>query len=250
MSDVWRSKTACLSSLKVTGEMICFGYEAGGDGNDVSNDIVVYTISASGRKTEECWYKSPFCGMIHDCGVTENYVVLPLTPLKCSLERLKKGGNHWAWDPNEDSWYGVVPRRGGKAEDIVWFRADNGTSEYSVVSQLEVHKLTEWIQLSTAIQPAATKTPTATSSSTSQSQMATSSSSSHPKTLHPPAQENVTNSKAQPAAGLSTPKRLEILTIPHTPVIESKLRKAGILAASSAGLTTGLRRRSTSTSGK
>lgn len=110
----------------VTVEMICFGYEAGGNGHDASCDIVVYTIDPDGRKTEECWYKSPFCGMIHDCGLTENYLVLPLTPLKCSLDRLKKGGNHWAWDPEEDQWYGVVPRRGGKPEDIIWFRSDNG----------------------------------------------------------------------------------------------------------------------------
>jgi carotenoid cleavage dioxygenase-like enzyme len=109
-----------------TGEMVCFGYEAGGDGNDGSCDIVVYTIDADGRKTEECWYKAPFCGMIHDCGITKNYVILPMTPLKCSLDRLKKGGNHWAWDPNEDQLYGIVPRRGGKPEDIVWLRADNG----------------------------------------------------------------------------------------------------------------------------
>lgn len=110
----------------VTGEMVCFGYEAGGNGNDASNDIVVYTIDADGVKTEECWYKSPFCGMIHDCGITENYLILPLTPLKCSLDRLKRGGNHWAWDPNEYQYYGVVPRRGGKSEDIKWFRSDNG----------------------------------------------------------------------------------------------------------------------------
>jgi len=45
--------------------------------------------------------------------------------LKCSVERMKAGGNHWAWDPEEDQWYGVVPRRGGKPEDIVWFRASN-----------------------------------------------------------------------------------------------------------------------------
>jgi carotenoid cleavage dioxygenase-like enzyme len=112
----------------VTGEMVCFGYEAGGNGNDASNDIVVYTIDADGVKTEECWYKSPFCGMIHDCGITENYLVLPLTPLKCSLERLRKGGNHWAWDPEEDQWYGVVPRRGGRPEDIRWFRSENGVA--------------------------------------------------------------------------------------------------------------------------
>ncbi|KAJ5918299.1 hypothetical protein N7454_010674 [Penicillium verhagenii] len=108
-----------------TGEMVCFGYEAGGDGNDGSCDIVVYTIDADGKKTEETWYKSPFCGMIHDCGISENYLVLPLTPLKCSVDRLKSGGNHWAWDPTESQWYGVVPRRGGKPEDIKWFRAEN-----------------------------------------------------------------------------------------------------------------------------
>jgi carotenoid cleavage dioxygenase-like enzyme len=110
----------------VTGEMVCFGYQAGGDGHDASCDIVVYTIDKNGNKIEECWYKAPFCGMIHDCGISENYLVLPLTPLKVSLERLKKGGNHFAWDPNEDQWYGIVPRRGGKPEDIVWLRSENG----------------------------------------------------------------------------------------------------------------------------
>lgn len=109
-----------------TGEMIAFGYEAGGDGNDGSCDVVVYTIDRDGRKTEEAWYRAPFCGMIHDCGISKNYIVLPMTPLKCSAKRLKEGGNHWAWDPDEDQWYGIVPRKGGKPEDIRWLRAKNG----------------------------------------------------------------------------------------------------------------------------
>jgi carotenoid cleavage dioxygenase len=109
-----------------TGEMVCFAYEAGGDGADGSVDVVVWTVDDGGRKTEECWYKAPFAGMIHDCGVSENWVVLALTPIKMDVERMKKGGNKFAWDPNEDQWYGVVPRRGAKSEDIVWFRADNG----------------------------------------------------------------------------------------------------------------------------
>ena len=109
-----------------TGEMICYGYEAGGNGYDASCDIVVYTIDKDGKKTEECWYKAPFCGMIHDCAITKNYLILPLTPIKVNAERLKKGGNHFAWDPDEDQWYGIVPRRNGKPEDIVWLRADNG----------------------------------------------------------------------------------------------------------------------------
>ncbi|KAF3064914.1 Lignostilbene-alpha,beta-dioxygenase isozyme III [Daldinia childiae] len=109
-----------------TGEMLCFAYEAGTDGSDCEADVVTWTINADGQKTEELWFKAPFAGMIHDCGVSKNYTVLPLTPLKMSLERLKAGGNKFAWDPNEDQVYGIVPRRGGKPEDVKWFRADNG----------------------------------------------------------------------------------------------------------------------------
>ncbi|KAK3346045.1 carotenoid oxygenase [Lasiosphaeria hispida] len=109
-----------------TGEMVCFAYEAGGDGADCSVDVAVWSFDADGIKIEECWYKAPFAGMIHDCGISENYVVLPLTPIKMDLERMKRGGNKFAWDPNEDQWYGLVPRRGAKSEDIIWFRADNG----------------------------------------------------------------------------------------------------------------------------
>jgi carotenoid cleavage dioxygenase-like enzyme len=115
-----------------TGEMVCYGYEAGGNGYDASCDIVVYTIDKGGKKTEECWYKAPFCGMIHDCAITKNFLILPLTPIKVNADRLKKGGNHFAWDPDEDQWYGIVPRRNGKPEDIVWLRADNGMSHILV----------------------------------------------------------------------------------------------------------------------
>ncbi|CAI4214038.1 unnamed protein product [Parascedosporium putredinis] len=77
-------------------------------------------------KTQESWYKAPFCGMIHDCALTKNYLILPMTPIVADLERIKKGGNHWAWDPTKDQCYGIVPRKGGKPEDIVWLRAENG----------------------------------------------------------------------------------------------------------------------------
>ncbi|KEZ45542.1 Lignostilbene-alpha,beta-dioxygenase isozyme III [Scedosporium apiospermum] len=110
-----------------TGEMVAFAYEAGGDAHDASCDIVVWTFDpVTGKKTEETWYKAPFCGMIHDCALTKNYLILPMTPIVADLERIKKGGNHWAWDPTKDQCYGIVPRRGGKPEDIVWLRADNG----------------------------------------------------------------------------------------------------------------------------
>jgi carotenoid cleavage dioxygenase-like enzyme len=111
-----------------TGEMVAFAYEAGGDAHDASCDIVVWTFDpTTGEKKNESWYQAPFCGMIHDCALTKNYLILPMTPIVAGLERIKKGGNHWAWDPERDQYYGIVPRKGGKPEDIVWLRADNGS---------------------------------------------------------------------------------------------------------------------------
>ncbi|TLS22845.1 uncharacterized protein PpBr36_06146 [Pyricularia pennisetigena] len=108
----------------VMGEMVAFAYAASDDGQHASRDIIVWTFDAqTGEKKREHTYKAPFCGMIHDAALTEHYLVLPLTPLKASLERLRKGGNHWAWDPEEDQLYGIVSRKGDK--DIIWLRSNN-----------------------------------------------------------------------------------------------------------------------------
>lgn len=109
-----------------TGEMVCFAYEAGGDGADCSREVVVWTLDKEGRKVSERRFEAPFAGMIHDCGLSENWLVLPLTPIKMDLERMKKGGNKFAWDPKEDQVYGLVPRRGDG--EVKWFRGENGMS--------------------------------------------------------------------------------------------------------------------------
>jgi len=76
--------------------MVAFAYAASGDGQDANCDLAAWTFDQTGAKTQEAFYKAPFCGMIHDAALTENYLILPLTPLKASLARLKAGGNHWA----------------------------------------------------------------------------------------------------------------------------------------------------------
>jgi carotenoid cleavage dioxygenase-like enzyme len=58
-----------------TGEMVCFGYEAKGDATD---DICYFSIKPDGKITETMWFKQPKVCMIHDFGVTQNYV-------KCSM---------------------------------------------------------------------------------------------------------------------------------------------------------------------
>ncbi|PWY91694.1 lignostilbene dioxygenase [Aspergillus sclerotioniger CBS 115572] len=53
-----------------TGEMICFGYEAKGDGTP---DICYYQVGPDGGFSDICWLVAPVCAMIHDFAVTENW---------------------------------------------------------------------------------------------------------------------------------------------------------------------------------
>lgn len=54
-----------------TGEMVCFGYEARGDGTP---DVCYYNVTPGGKFTEVVWLVAPVVAMIHDFAVTENWV--------------------------------------------------------------------------------------------------------------------------------------------------------------------------------
>ncbi|KAH2097662.1 hypothetical protein KXW65_002867 [Aspergillus fumigatus] len=54
----------------VTGEMVCFGYEARGDGTP---DVCYYRVSPTGQFKEVVWLVAPVVAMIHDFAVTDNW---------------------------------------------------------------------------------------------------------------------------------------------------------------------------------
>ncbi|KAL4891706.1 carotenoid oxygenase [Aspergillus ambiguus] len=106
----------------VTGEMVCFGYEAKGDGTP---DVCYYNVTPDGRFTEVVWLVSPVVAMIHDFAVTDNWVLFPIIPQVCDIERMKQGGEHWQWSPETPFYIGVLPRRGAKPSDVKWFQYKN-----------------------------------------------------------------------------------------------------------------------------
>jgi carotenoid cleavage dioxygenase len=55
----------------VTKELVCFGYEAKGDGTP---DICYFSVQPGGKFSEVAWATCPVVAMIHDFAVTENYV--------------------------------------------------------------------------------------------------------------------------------------------------------------------------------
>jgi carotenoid cleavage dioxygenase-like enzyme len=117
----------------VTGEMFFFGYEAGG----LASTKVAYCIAdRHGKIVREQWFDVPYCGMMHDFTITENYVLFPLFPTTCDLGRLKAGGEHWAQQNDLESWLGIMPRY-GDASEMRWFKGPNGVMAYHMMNAFE-----------------------------------------------------------------------------------------------------------------
>jgi carotenoid cleavage dioxygenase len=95
-----------------------FSYQAKGD---ATTDIVFYEIDGDGRVVDEIWFDMPYAACVHDFAVTDRYAVFPFFPLITDLENLKRGGSYYQWHPDKETVVAVVPR-GGKREDIRWFR--------------------------------------------------------------------------------------------------------------------------------
>lgn len=111
-----------------TGEMISINYEAKGL---ATADFTYCVINKEGKVTRELWLKAPYPAMIHDIGVTENYVIIPLMPLTVDVERLKAGKPHFTYRPDLDQVYGILPRS-GEASDLRWFHAPHGLQGHAI----------------------------------------------------------------------------------------------------------------------
>ncbi len=102
----------------VTGEMVCFGYEATGD---ASKDVWVYFVDRAGHVTREVRLSAPYVGEMHDMAISRTHVVLPLYPLTTDKEWLAAGNTHWYWDDRLPGYLGVLPRD-GEAKDVRWIK--------------------------------------------------------------------------------------------------------------------------------
>ncbi|HEU4960744.1 MAG TPA: carotenoid oxygenase family protein [Sphingomonas sp.] len=102
-----------------TGELFGFGYAAKGE---TTRDVAYYVFDASGNLEHEAWFEAPRSAMIHDCALTDNYVIFPVMPITSDLERLRAGGPHFIYEGDMPQYFGVMPRK-GRADEIRWFKA-------------------------------------------------------------------------------------------------------------------------------
>jgi carotenoid cleavage dioxygenase-like enzyme len=105
----------------VTGEMVFFGYNAGGP---FSAALSYGSIDASGVVSRFDRFEAPYASMVHDFIVTENHLLFPILPITGSMDRAMSGRPPYAWEPDKGAYVGVM-KRNGSAKDIVWFRGEN-----------------------------------------------------------------------------------------------------------------------------
>ncbi|KAF7524058.1 hypothetical protein PCG10_005962 [Penicillium crustosum] len=130
-----RSFTAHPKVDPKTQELVCWGTQAKGPG---TTDCCYFALGPDGKKTEECWFQNPFCGFLHDAGVSEDYVALMLVPMRVDIEKMKKGGLHYYYDHDLDLHWGLVPRRGSDATKVRWFTWKNSFPTHTANAYQEV----------------------------------------------------------------------------------------------------------------
>jgi carotenoid cleavage dioxygenase-like enzyme len=121
----------------VTGEMICYGYEATGLASD---DVYLYSVDPAGHVTREVRFKLPWVSMIHDIALTQKHIVIPLYAFETSRARLEAGKIHWAWNARLPTYVGILPRD-GSARDLRWFKGPTRAIVHTLNARTEGDKV-------------------------------------------------------------------------------------------------------------
>ena len=102
-----------------TGQMLAINYATKGL---MTTTMSYVEIAPDGTLTKEIFFEAPYYCMVHDFGITDDFVVFPIMPCVGSWERLEAGLPHFGWDPSLPLYMGVL-RRDDEKGDVRWFKA-------------------------------------------------------------------------------------------------------------------------------
>lgn len=85
-------------------------------------ECALIVADKNARLIREETFIAPYPGMMHDFAVTKEHVIFDIQPFRVDEQRMKRGGQFYAFDPDQPSLWGIMPRE-GSVRDIRWFRA-------------------------------------------------------------------------------------------------------------------------------
>jgi carotenoid cleavage dioxygenase len=86
----------------------------------LTGELAFYIANAIGELVRSEIFQGPFPALIHDFAITKDFVVFAICPVTLSVKRARAGGPLIAWEPEQGTHVGIMPRSGG-AENIRWF---------------------------------------------------------------------------------------------------------------------------------
>ena len=102
------------------GELVGFSYSGSGIFGTRMSLII---IAATGELVRQDFFEAPYCSFVHDFLMTRDHVVFPILPLAGDMNRARRGGTAYAWDPSKPALLGVVGRR-APISSLKWFQIE------------------------------------------------------------------------------------------------------------------------------
>ena len=93
-------------------------------------EMSLHVLDKDGAVIREEEFTLPYPGMTHDWAVTREHLIFHILPYTVDVERLKAGGDFYAYDASLDPMFGIMPRS-GTTKDIRWFAVpDAGVAHF------------------------------------------------------------------------------------------------------------------------
>lgn len=101
----------------VTGEWWSFNFFAH---KRYEGEMMLHVIDKDGNLYRQEEFRAPYPGLAHDFAVTREHVIFPVMPLTVDRERMRAGGDFYAYDPRLAPAWGIM-RRDEPVSSIRWF---------------------------------------------------------------------------------------------------------------------------------
>ena len=103
-------------------------------------EMSLHVLDKDGKVIREEEFELPYPGMTHDWAVTREHLIFHILPLTVDLERLKAGGDFYAYDNDLQPMFGIMPRAGTTA-DLRWFAVPDAGVAHFMNGFTEGHKV-------------------------------------------------------------------------------------------------------------
>ncbi|MGI8794673.1 MAG: carotenoid oxygenase family protein [Acidimicrobiales bacterium] len=90
----------------------------------IGDSVHVVTVGTDGRVRKTVSVPTPAIPMLHDCAITETYVVVMDLPCLFSLEDAMAGKAPFGWSEDYTARFGLLPMEATSADEIRWFEID------------------------------------------------------------------------------------------------------------------------------